>query len=144
MKEFVSNRVINGTFGEMWFDDDYLGEVESCKVEVGITYSDVAMARKLIAGKKMTKMEGKGSFKSHHVRSNIAKKMSDQLKQGKTPSVKIISKLEDPDALGAERVVLYMCKLDKAILMDWENGKLTEESYSFTFEDWDFLDSINA
>jgi len=144
MREFVSNKTINGTWGEAWFDDDYLGEVESLKASVDLTYSDVSMARRLVPGKKLTKAEGKGSLKLHHVRTNIAKKVSDKVKSGKTPSFKIISKLSDPDALGAERVVLYQCKLDKINLADWENGKLTEESYNFTFEDWDFLDLIKA
>lgn len=53
-------------------------------------------------------------------------------------------RLADPDALGEERVVLYGCKFSKATLMDWEGGKVTEESYDFSFEDWDFLDSIIA
>ena len=102
------------------------------------------MARRIINGKKMTKAEGKGSIKLHHVRSNIAKKMSDAVKSGKTASCKIIMRLADPDALGEERVVLYGCKFSKATLMDWEGGKVTEESYDFSFEDWDFLDSIIA
>ncbi len=144
MREFVSNQTINGTWGEAWFDDDYLGEVESGKASVDLTYSDVSMVRKLTAGKKLTKVEGKGSLKLHHVRTSIAKKVSDVVKAGKTPSFKIIMKLDDPDALGAERVVLYNCKLDKINLMDWENGKNTEESYNFTFEDWDFLDYIKG
>ena len=92
----------------------------------------------------MSKAEGKGSVKLHHVRTNIAKKMSDAIKSGRTLSVKIIMRLEDPDALGAERVVLYGCKFNKATLMDWEAEKETEESYDFTFEDWDFLDLIIA
>ena len=58
--------------------------------------------------------------------------------------MKIIMRLEDPDALGAERVFLYGCKFNKATLMDWEAEKETEESYDFTFEDWDFLDLIIA
>ena len=120
MKEFESNRTINGSYGEVWLDDDYLGEIESGKAE------------------------GKGSIKLHHVRSNIAKKMSDAVKSGKTASCKIIMRLADPDALGEERVVLYVCKFSKATLMDWEGGKVTEESYDFSFEDWDFLDSIIA
>ena len=80
----------------------------------------------------------------YHVRSNIAKRMSDALKQGRTLSVKIIMRLEDPDAYGAERVALYGCKFGKATLMDWEAGKETEDSYDFTFEDWEFLDFIIA
>ena len=144
MKKFVSNQVINGTWGELWVDDEYIGEVISCKGEVSISYTDVSMVRSLTAGKKMTKLEGKGSIKLHHVRSNISKAISDKVKRGQTPDFKIVAKLADPDALGAERVVFYHCKLDKAILMDWEVQKNTEESYSFTFEDWEFLDKINA
>lgn len=144
MKEFNTNQVINGSFGDAWVDDDYLAEVESGKAEVEITYSDISRARHIINGKKMTKAEGKGSIKLHHVRSNIAKKMSDAIKSGRTVSFKIILRLEDPDALGAERVALYGCKFSKATLMDWEAGKETEESYDFTFEDWEFLDLIIA
>ncbi len=144
MKQFEANQVINGTFGDAWVDDDYLGEIISGKAEVEVTYSDISRTRHLINGKKMTKAEGKGSVKLHHVRTNIAKKMSDAIKSGRTLSVKIIMRLEDPDALGAERVVLYGCKFNKATLMDWEAEKETEESYDFTFEDWDFLDLIIA
>ena len=144
MKQFEANQVINGTFGDAWVDDDYLGEIISGKAEVEVTYSDISRARHLINGKKMTKAEGKGSVKLHHIRTNIAKKMSDAIKSGRTLSVKIIMRLEDPDALGAERVVLYGCKFNKATLMDWEAEKETEESYDFTFEDWDFLDLIIA
>ena len=144
MKEFIPNQTINGTFGEMWFDDDYLGEAEEAKAELNANYTAVQRVSHLISGQKLTSIDGKGSFKLHHVRSNIAVKMATALKSGKTPSFKIITKLADPDALGHERVVLYGCKLDKAILMDWAVGKLTEESYNFTFEDFDFLDSINA
>ena len=165
MRQFEANQVINGTFGDAWVDDDYLGEIISGKAEaveqaagllkeagakrvlslkVEVTYSDISRARHLINGKKMSKAEGKGSVKLHHVRTNIAKKMSDAIKSGRTLSVKIIMRLEDPDALGAERVVLYGCKFNKATLMDWEAEKETEESYDFTFEDWDFLDLIIA
>ena len=144
MKELDSNRVMNGSFGEAWVDDDYLGEVEAGKAELDVTYGDISRPRHLIDGKKLKKMERKGSLKMYHVRSNIAKRMSDALKQGRTLSVKIIMRLEDPDAYGAERVALYGCKFGKATLMDWEAGKETEDSYDFTFEDWEFLDFIIA
>ena len=144
MKELDSNRVMNGSFGEAWVDDDYLGEVEAGKAELDVTYGDISRPRHLIDGKKLKKMEGKGSLKMYHARSNIAKRMSDALKQGRTLSVKIIMRLEDPDAYGAERVALYGCKFGKATLMDWEAGKETEDSYDFTFEDWEFLDFIIA
>ena len=68
MKKFVSNQVINGTYGELWLNDEYIGEVVSCKGEVSVSYTDVSMVRSLTAGKKMTKVEGKGNVKLHHVR----------------------------------------------------------------------------
>lgn len=66
--------------------------------------------------------------------------MSAKLKAGKAPSFTIITKIEDPDAIGAERIALYGCKFDKMILADWERKKVSEEAYSFTFEDWELLD----
>ena len=143
-KEFTASQAINGTFGEAWFDDDYLAEIESAQVEISMSYTDVPQARKLMKGKKLTNTEGSGTLKMHHVRSTIMKKVSDALKKGKTPRFKIIIKLDDPDALGAERVVLYSCKLTKLTLMDWESGKITEETIPFTFEDWVLLDVISA
>ena len=110
MPKFESNRVINGTWGEMWVNDLYLAEVEEGKAEIDLTYSDVSMVRTLTPGKKLTKIEPKGSVKLHHVRSNIAKEVADSVQQGKSPTYKIIMKLEDPDAFGAERVALYGCK----------------------------------
>lgn len=143
-KAYTANQVINGTFGEVWFDDDYLAEVVSGQAKVSLTYDDVKRARCLMVAKKLIKAEGKGSIKLNHVRSNIVKKTSDTIKSGKTPSFKIIMKLEDPDALGAERIVLYGCKLDELTLMDWENGKTTEETLSFTYESYELLDVIIA
>lgn len=143
-KAYTANQVINGTFGEVWFDDDYLAEVVSGQAKVSLTYDDVKRVRCLMAAKKLIKAEGKGSIKLNHVRSNIVKKTSDTIKSGKTPSFKIIMKLEDPDALGAERIVLYGCKLDELTLMDWENGKITEETLSFTYESYELLDVIIA
>lgn len=143
MEGYRPDNVISGTWGELWLDDEYMAEIMSFKAEIGIKYSDIQMARKLINGKKMTNLDLTGEVKFHKVSSSVSSKISASLKNGKTPSFKIISKLDDPDALGAERIVCYGCKFDKAILADWEVGKEGEESYSFTFEDWEYLDKIS-
>ena len=54
MPKFESNRVINGTWGEMWVNDLYLAEVEEGKAEIDLTCSDVSMVRTLTPGKKLT------------------------------------------------------------------------------------------
>ena len=129
-----------GTFGEVWLDDEYMAEANKLRLEVNISYDDVRMARKLMVGKKMTGLEGSGEVQLVKVSTFLAKKISDKIKAGQTPSFKIISKLKDPDAIGAERVVAYGCKFEKTTLADWEHGNIGSESYSFTFEDWDMLD----
>ena len=142
MNGFTDNQVINGTWGEVWLDDAYMAEVTAFKLEINAKYTSITRTRHLVDGQKLTGIEPKGEVKLHKVSSFVSKKVSDSLKQGKSPSFKIIAKLSDPDAVGAERVVAYGCKFDKAILADWEAGKNGEESYSFTAEDWDYLDTI--
>ena len=142
MEGFVSDQVINGTWGELWVDDTYMAEVTLFKLEINAKYTAISRTRSLMDGQKLTGVEAKGEVKLHKISSYLAKKVSDGLKVGKVPNFKIISKLADPAGLGTERVVAYGCKFDKAILADWEHGKNAEESYSFTCEDWDFIDTI--
>jgi len=140
MKGMVPSQAMLGTFGEAWFDDEYMAEVNKLRAEININYDDVRQARKLMVGKKMTGTEGVGEVQFVKVSSFCMKKFCDALKAGKTPSIKIISKLKDPDAIGAERVALYSCKPEKAVLADWEHGNIGAEAFSFTFEDWELLD----
>lgn len=143
MNGFADSQVINGTWGECWFDGQYMAETTALKAEINIKYTSVTMTKRLVDGQKMTGLELKGEVKFHKVSSFITKKMSEFLKLGKCPSFTIISKLDDPDAMGAERIACYGCKLDKVVLADWEAGKNGEESYSFTYQDWELLDTIN-
>lgn len=144
MNGFTPDNVISGTWGEAWIDDAYMAEVTALKLELNVNYTAIKRVQHLVDGQKMTGIEPKGEVKLHKVSSFVMKKMSDALKQGKVPSIKIVSKLADPAAVGAERVVAYGCKFDKSILTDWEVGKNLEESYGFTFEDWDLLGTING
>lgn len=137
-----SEQVINGTHGELWFDGDYVGEVTAFKAEITFKKSAVAQAKNMVEGQKITGLELKGEFKIHKVNSYIMKKLSDAVKAGRTPKHTIVSNIVDPDAAGGERIACYACVLDKMILADWENGKLGEESYGFTYGDWDIINSI--
>lgn len=132
-------KVMNGTFGEAWFDSDYLAEVVGAKAEITIKKTPVFRARSLVPSQKLTGIEYKGELKLQHINNNIARKVAEALKQGKNPTFTIITYLDDPDADSSERVALYGCSLDKINIVDWENGKLGEDSYSFTFEDYEFL-----
>ena len=140
MEKMKAQNPMNGTYGEVWYDGEYMAELISCKAEVGYKKTGVAQAGKLIEGQKITGLEPKGELKIHHVNDSVMKKELEAIKKGKTPTHTIISKLADPDAVGAERAAYYNCVLDKAIISDYENGKLGGRNYSFTFEDWEILE----
>ena len=141
-KQINGKEVINGTCGELWFDGEYMAEVTAFKAEVSIKTTAVARVQNLQPGQKMTGLEMKGDIKFHKISSFIMKKIDAALKKGVMPVFKIVSNVNDPDSTGSERVVVYDATFDKLILADWETEKLGEESYSFTFTDWDILDSI--
>lgn len=142
MKGFRPEQVINGTWGELWFDGEYLAQVTACKAEVGFKKTAITQCQSLIDGQKITGLEPKGELKMHHINSFVMNKVGALVKAGKTPTHTIISNVSDPDAIGAERVAFYYCVLDKMVLADWEAGKTGEESYSFTFGDWEPIQTI--
>lgn len=142
MKEMRPEQVINGSYGEAWVDDDYVAEVTGLTAEIAITYEDINRPRKLGVGKKMIGTEQTGGLKLHKVTSRFIKKVSDNLKAGKQTYVTIISKLDDPDALGAERILLKNVVFEGLTLANWEAKTKGEEEISFFFDDWELLDLI--
>ena len=143
MKSYSPERVINGTFGEVWCNSTYLAEATALQAKVSLEKSEVNQTGTLAKGYKITGIDGKGTLKMNKVSSYFISLISANLKQGKTTSVTIISNLADPDAFGTERIQLNNCTFDELTLVDWEAKKLTEESVAFTFSDWEVLDSIN-
>lgn len=69
--------------------------------------------------------------------------MGDNIKNGHQTVCTIVAKLDDPDAIGSERVVIRDATFDKLTLMDWEAKKLTTDDYDFTFTDFDVIDTAN-
>lgn len=139
---FKPEKTINGTFGELWIDDYYLAEVTGLEAKATIEKTEVNQTGTLAKGYKVTGLDCKGTIKLNKVSSYFQIKLSDAIKQGKTPSCTIISKLEDPDSEGAERVKLTGCTFDELSIANWEAKKLGEESIPFSFTDWDYLDVI--
>lgn len=68
---------------------------------------------------------------------------SDMIARGFT-KFDIISKLDDPESYGHERVRLIRCMPDKIQLANWTAGEEVQEETSFTFEGYELLDPISA
>lgn len=139
---YKASQVINGTWGEVWIDSDYIQEVTACQAKVVPKTESVSQCRQLIDGTKITGLECTGTLKSNKISSRFIKLLSDNLKKGIQTEFTIITKLEDPSSLGCERVKLTGCTFTELTLADWELKKNLEESMPFTFTDWEPLDVI--
>ena len=138
-----AKRVINGTWGEAWLDDEYVSEVIGLQAKGSFNKTTINRCRQMAEDKKITSISYTGSLKMHKVNSRMAKKIGDQVKAGKDPRFTVISKLDDPDAYGAERVVLKNVSFDDLTLADWEAAVNGRVESPFTYTDFEFLDQIS-
>lgn len=142
MNSYEAKNVINGTFGEVWCDSDYIAEATGLEAKLTLEKTDVNMCRTLKKGQKVTGVEGKGTLKMNKVSSYFILKLGESIKNGKTMTSEIITRLADPDAFGAEKIKLTGVVFDEVTLANWEAKKNGEESNPFTFESFEVLESI--
>lgn len=144
MNRIKGNRVMSGTWGEVWLDGDYVAECFGLQAKVSFTKEDVQLCRQMSADKKITSMTCTGAMRMHKVNSRMALAIGDKIKNGIDPRFTVISKLDDPDAYGAERVVLRNVSFDDLTLADWEVARNGTIEAPFTFTDYDFLDVVEV
>jgi len=135
-------RVINGTHGRVWVDNEPWLDVESFEAVVNVDYEDVNMAGDLATHKKQVGWNGTGSMTIKKVYSRMTKKMAEGVKKGQIPRMKIVGKLADPDAFGAERVAIYDVTMDSFTLMKFEQKTTMSEDVSFAYSDFEPIDLI--
>ncbi len=137
-----AERIINGTWGELWLDSDYVAECYGLQAKVEITKEEVPVCGKLGTDTKMTGYKGTGTVKLHKVASRMMNKISDQLQAGINPRIQILSILKDPAAFGAERVLIKDAAFDDLTLANWEAKTKGADDCPFTFTDWELIDEI--
>lgn len=134
---------MSGTQGEVWINGKYMAQVNAFKAEIKLIKEEVNQVKRMGKQYKTTGWEGTGNVKMNHVSSFFMNLMADNVRNGRQTVCTIIAKLDDPDAVGAERIVIRDATFDKLTLMDWEAKKLTEDDYDFTFTDFDTLDTAS-
>lgn len=139
---FNAKNAINGSYGEFVLDGVKVAETTGLKLEVQMDFKDVPMCGTLARQQKPSGWTGNGSVTMTKINSRMAILLAEALKKGTIPEFTGISKLADPDALGAERVVVKGVQFSSLILADWAAGNIGEMTYPFTFNDYDFLDMI--
>lgn len=132
-------QVINGTWGEVWLEGNRIAEVYGLQAKVDVDKEAINMCGTLMTGKKMRQLEGTGSLKVWKMDDSFAR-LTSSVRTGRSQSLTIISKLDDPDAKQAERVSLMGVSFDTITLADWEAAVVGKLELPFTFFDYEFLD----
>ena len=142
-KVIKPERVLNGTFATLWIDDEEMAEALGLEAKVTLEKAEISQVGTLSKGYKITGVDGKGTVKLNKVSSFFIQKLSANLKQGKTTTCVIRTKLADPDSTGEEDLTLFGCTFDELTLADWESRKILEESVPFSFGDWEITSTID-
>ena len=137
MDKFIAQRVMSGMQGEIWIDGKYMAEVTAFKAEIKLIKEEVNQVKTMFKQYKVVGCEGTGNVKMNHVSSYFINLMADNIRNARQTVVTIRVKLDDPDAVGREEVIIRDATFDKLTLMDWEAKKLTEDDYDFTFTDFE-------
>ncbi len=138
-----AKRIINGTWGEIWLDDDKVAECKGLQAKIEIQKEDVKLCGQAAQDTKIVGWKGKGTLKLYKTSSRLAVKIKDDIiRDSKDVRFKIISKLADPDSFGSERVVVKNVSFDDLTLADWESAKYGEVEAPFTFTDFEYMDII--
>lgn len=137
MDKFNAQQVMSGTQGEIWIDGKYMAEVTAFNAEVKLVKEEVNQVKTMFKQYKITGCEGTGNVKMNHISSYFINLMADNIRNARQTVVTIRVKLDDPDAVGREEVIIRDATFDKLTLMDWEAKKLTEDDYDFTFTDFE-------
>lgn len=142
MNNIPTNRVMNGTWGEIWLDGDKVSECTAFQAKIALNKTAISQCGSMAEDTKIIGYKGTGSVKMNKVYSRMATKIGDAIKQGRDLRFVIISKLADPDALGAERVAVKNVSFDDLTLADWVASTPGTVDAPFTFTDYDFLDQV--
>lgn len=137
-----ARKVINGTFGSLWINDEEIAELKSFQVKVEFQKEEVKTVGSMSVDTKYMGYVVKGSLALHKVNSRMIKNISNSIKEGKEPRFTLMGKLADPDADGTERIVVKNVSFDDLTLMDFEVNNLGGTEHPFTATDWDILDTI--
>ncbi|MCI1958593.1 MAG: phage tail tube protein [Clostridia bacterium] len=139
-----TKNVMSGTFGETWLDGEKCGEVYGLSAKIAYTREDIQPCGQMEVDSKLVSSKGTGSIKAFKMYSRFITKIAEKVKNGYDPRFTIISKVDDPDALGPERIAFLNCTFDDVTLADWESGKSGKIDTNFRFTKYKLLDTVEA
>ena len=137
-----ANEVMNGTWGEVWINDELVDEIKAFQAKYEFDKEEVNIAGDMFTHYKVIGYNGSGSMTLNKTNSRMIKMLIEYVKEGLEPEITIVGKLADPGNEGSERISLSEVSFDDLTLFDFEVKTLGEVECPFTFTECSVLDSI--
>jgi hypothetical protein len=140
-----STRVINGTYGYVYHNGEWLTNIKSAEATVEIAKEEIKRSGTRWTAHKVTGLTGTGTISGYKVTTEFVE-LIGQITDDKAGTfiTELILKLEDPESYGAYRVRLKGVTFDKIPLIQFEVGSIVEEELPFNFTGYELIDKISA
>lgn len=131
-----ASRTILGTYGQAFIDGIWQTNINHLEATVEVQKRELNLSGDPWVRHKKGPMKGTGTMSGFKV-------TSEMLQRG-FGKFEIVSKLDDPEAYGYERIRLMNVMPDRLQLANWTAGQEVAEEVPFTFEGYELLDPIMA
>lgn len=140
---FKDTQAINGAFGECHSNGEWLTNIYKVSASIEISREEIKIAGSRWNGHKLIGLKGTGTISGYKWTSELLKNVGRVMNDRESEYVtELILKLDDPEALGCERIRLKNVKFDSIPLANWEVGAIVEEEWSFSFVGAELMDEI--
>lgn len=132
MSSLSANRVLSGSFAEIWVDGSRIAEASAIQLTVKLIRSDVQIG--MDVDSKITGCRGEGQLRLRQVFSRFFD-VVEQAAAGSDLRVTITTALKDPDSMNGEeeRYSVDNVALDSLPLVNYATGKVNEQVIPFRF-----------
>lgn len=135
MSAVDSTRVLNGTYGKLHHDGEWLSNVHGLEINIEPEYEEVKRPGRRTPGQKLMKIGMNGSIQGYTVSRALADKIS-QILNDDAPSfvTELMSEMSDPD--NPEMTGFYRIKgvqFQKIPGVGYQHGEIIEEEIPFLF-----------
>jgi predicted DNA-binding ribbon-helix-helix protein len=137
-----STKVINGSFGKMFHDGEWLTNVTKAEATVEISKEEVPRSGTRWIGHKVISLTGSGSMTGYKITNDFVKKIAQVADDNRGSFVtELIMKIDDPENHeGKTYIRLKGVQFDSIPLLNYELNSIVEEETPFTFSGFEYLD----
>ena len=132
MASLSANRVLSGSFAEIWVDGNRIAEASAIQLTVKLMRTDVQIGNDVDS--KIIGCRGEGQLRLRQVFSRFFD-VVEKAAAGSDLRVTITTALKDPDSMNGEeeRYSVDNVALDTIPLVNYATGKVNEQVVAFRF-----------